>query len=106
MLTLRIGSLALISVIVSLSVSFGSRIDPAGIAGTFILSSEEKNQDAIEEFIKIAGNEAKILILNLDATAKANDQKQDLIDKMPDANVVGLTDDHLCLLYTSPSPRD
>ena len=73
MLTLRIGSLALISVIVSLSVSSGSRIDPAGIAGTFILSSEEKNQDAIEEFVKIAGNEAKILILNLDATAKAND---------------------------------
>ena len=80
MLTLRIGSLALVFLIVSLSVSGGSRIDPAGIAGTFILSSEEKNKDAIEEFIKIAGNEAKILILSLDAPAKANDQKQDLVD--------------------------
>lgn len=94
MIILRIGSLALISLILSLSVSGGTRIDPAGIAGTFILSSEEKNKDAIEEFVKIAGKEAKILILNLDATAKANDQKQDLIDKMPDAKVVGLTDDH------------
>ena len=94
MIILRKGSLALISLILSLSVSGGTRIDPAGIAGTFILSSEEKNKDAIEEFVKIAGKEAKILILNLDATAKANDQKQDLIDKMPDVKVVGLTDDH------------
>ena len=48
MIILRIGSLALISLIFSLSVSGGTRIDPAGIAGTFILSSEAKNKDAIE----------------------------------------------------------
>ena len=76
MIILRIGSLALISLILSLSVSGGTRIDPAGIAGTFILSSEEKNKDTIEEFVKIAGKEAKILILNLDATAKHPRQKQ------------------------------
>ena len=65
---LGLGPATLLVFLVSYSISHGNRVDPAGIKGNFVLSADINNQDAIDEFTRLAGEDSNILLLDLDVS--------------------------------------
>ena len=92
---LGLGPATLLVFLISYSISHGNRIDPAGIKGNFVLSADINNQDAIDEFTRLAGEDSKILLLDLDVSNELKTDNKLLIRESLDAKIISIDDDNL-----------
>ena len=77
----RIGFQSLI-LLFSISLVSANRIDPAGISGSLVLSAENIQGEAVEEFSKIAGKDAVVLIISLNSSEEVDSQVKAFRDKI------------------------
>ena len=66
----------------SISLVSANRIDPAGISGSLVLSAENIQGEAVEEFSKIAGKDAVVLIISLNSSEEVDSQVKAFKDKV------------------------
>ena len=92
---LGLGPATLLVFLISYSISHGSRIDPAGIKGNFVLSADINNQDAIDEFARLAGEDSKILLLDLDVSNELKTDNKLLVRESLDAKILSIDHDNL-----------
>lgn len=83
----RIGSRALLLLLFSISLVSANRIDPAGIAGSLVLSSEALQGEAVKEFSKIAGKDSEVLIISLNSSEEVSVQAKAFKDKVTDEGI-------------------
>ena len=66
------------------------RINPAGIRGTIILSSDPVNDESLKKFSDFSGDEAKILVLALDGSKTSRDHAATIREKVSKERVKGI----------------
>ena len=88
---LGLGPATLLVFLISYSISHGNRIDPAGIKGNFVLSAEINNQDAIDEFTRLGGEDSNIFNYNfLEVKIAPEEWKFDVVIGNPPFNYRGI----------------
>ena len=92
---LGLGPATLLVFLISYSISHGNRIDPAGIKGNFVLSADINNQDAIDEFTRLAGEDSNILLLDLDVSNELKTDNKLLVRESLDAKILSIDHDNL-----------
>ena len=87
---LGLGPATLLVFLISYSISHGNRIDPAGIKGNFVLSADINNQDAIDEFTRLAGEDSNILLLDLDVSNELKTDNKLLVRESLDVKILSI----------------
>ena len=90
----RIGFQSLI-LLFSISLVSANRIDPAGISGSLVLSAENIQGEAVEEFSKIAGKDAVVLIISLNSSEEVDSQVKAFKDKISAEGIKNIRSLHI-----------